>query len=137
MNLESSNLIDKLQLGMIEYNIIIILHYRHYYLLFYHSLGITVVLSYPYSREVDEQHLYTEVHHHAVTRMINTTVIEESDSDSYDLPDTDSSPEVDSLHRRLQQITPVSATLEPYIICIISLLFYLSLSLSFKCSKLT
>uniref|UniRef100_A0A1X7SVP6 SH2 domain-containing protein n=1 Tax=Amphimedon queenslandica TaxID=400682 RepID=A0A1X7SVP6_AMPQE len=71
--------------------------------------GITVVLSYPYSREVDEQHLYTEVHHHAVTRMVNNAVVEESDSDSYDLPDTDSSPELDSLHRRLQQITPVAS----------------------------
>ena len=92
------------------------LAYMHYYLLFYLSSGITVVLSYPYSREVDEQHLYTEVHHHAVTRMINNAVVEESDSDSYDLPASDSSPEVDSLHRRLQQITPVSVTLEPTII---------------------
>lgn len=39
--------------------------------------GIRVVLNYPYSRFIKESHLYTEVVHHAVTRML-----ESSDSES-------------------------------------------------------
>ena len=39
--------------------------------------GITVVLQFPYSRMVKETHIYTDVVHHAVTNMIDST----SDSD--------------------------------------------------------
>ena len=41
--------------------------------------GIRVILKYPYTRFVEENHLYTEVVHHAVTRMLEDS---ESDSES-------------------------------------------------------
>lgn len=96
--------------------------------------GITVTLNYPYSREIDEQHLYTEVQHHAVTRMINP-VEADSDSDSCDTPSTDSCEGDDCLRKRLQQITPVSVSFLSFFSVSLSPFFHcfesFSLSLSF------
>ncbi len=46
--------------------------------------GVTVVLKFPYMRFVDESHMYTDVVHHAVTNMIDSS----SDSDSESLNDS-------------------------------------------------
>ena len=40
--------------------------------------GVTVVLKFPYTRFIEEEHMYTDVVHHAVTNMLDSS----SDSDS-------------------------------------------------------
>lgn len=49
--------------------------------------GVTVVLKYPYRRDVDEAHMYTDVVHHAVTHMVDTS---DSDSESEGFEESDS-----------------------------------------------
>jgi dual adaptor for phosphotyrosine/3-phosphotyrosine/3-phosphoinositide len=61
--------------------------------------GINVFLKYPYSRDIDEEHIYTEIHHHAVTNM----------DELHDSQSTYTSESEDSLQGRLSQITPVSS----------------------------
>lgn len=63
------------------------------------SPGINVYLKYPYSREIDEKHIYTEVQHHAVTNM---STVAYSDSDSL------TSESESSLDNAAPQIYPVS-----------------------------
>lgn len=71
-------------------------------------LDIKVVLKYPYSREIDEEHLYTELQHHAATNMIDL-----NDSDTDTSVESDEETEetgwaaCDTLHR-LPYTTPVS-----------------------------
>ena len=50
--------------------------------------GVMVVLNLPYSRHVQENHLYTDITHHAVTNMINTSDSEREDSPLEDLTST-------------------------------------------------
>ena len=69
--------------------------------LMFDFLGINVYLKYPYSREIDEQHLYTDIHHHAVTNMIDISSHRHSDNDSY------TSESEDSLDKRISYIHPV------------------------------
>ena len=59
-------------------------------------------MKYPYSRDIDEQHFYTEVHHHAVTNMLDDNT--DSDTGSEEEPEWD---KCDTLHR-LPYVTPVS-----------------------------
>ncbi len=66
---------------------------------------MTVILKYPYSREIDEQHKYTELHHHAATKMVN---LSDSDSDSEDTENSGHSWDACDTLQRFQYITPVS-----------------------------
>ena len=68
---------------------------------------MTVVLKYPYSREVDEQHIYTDLQHHAVTNMIDLDKDSDSDSNSDSAEVSASWDPCDTL-RRLPFTTPVS-----------------------------
>lgn len=43
--------------------------------------GITVVLNFPYVRFIEESHIYTDVVHHAVTNMLDSSSEGESDED--------------------------------------------------------
>ena len=61
-----------------------------------------MTLKYPYSREIDEKHLYSEVIHHAVTNMIDHGASSDSDHNS----DEDMS-FTDTLKKNLPFTTPV------------------------------
>ena len=61
-----------------------------------------MTLKYPYSREIDEKHVYSEVIHHAVTNMIDHSASSDSDLDS----DEDTSL-TDTLKKNLPLTAPV------------------------------
>ncbi len=54
--------------------------------------GITVLLKFPYSRNVEETHVYTDVVHHAVTNMMESTSESDMDSSASDSPPSLHSP---------------------------------------------
>ena len=65
---------------------------------------VTVVLKYPYPRDIEEQHVYTELHHHAVTKMVDLD--KDSDSGS-SIPEDNVSWDACDTLRRLPYTTPV------------------------------
>lgn len=54
--------------------------------------GVTVILKFPYKRAVDEGHFYTDVVHHAITNMIESSSESDSALSADDTMDMDSDP---------------------------------------------
>ncbi len=63
--------------------------------------GVMVALKYPYTRYIDESHLYTEVVHHAVTHMLDSSSNSSESTSVADLLETEESQDVRSYQKTL------------------------------------